>query len=369
MTVRLARVAVDQRYKDLLIEWVKDGIEQHGGQNAFARYTERFLSKFDLPGFASGVLGRWKEGKLTEGLEDDTLRRIGLLKGFSSDPLVAQKVCYHWLNDPSYDPNFNLEDSDIARLESLTATSQEPGDISVVDQIRSGTLSPKELKSIAIAAIQQLGPESTAPVQSTPSVNFEQLPPKWTAAGAQRLLDIIAETDRRFPSALRGVPVILDDLALGDLDGKLWIFDLGLPYGDPGSCYSSDELSAIACGVLRPRVSETEERDVIAVKIIDQMKALGHSPEDVAKATTMDASRVERIIALGHWPLATSIQANAAFSEAMAIAGWHGDDSMSVFMKMVSDRHGELQDDSSHKNSSNPETPDSEDSNGSDRFG
>ena len=137
-------MAVTQRYKDLVQEWAIAGINEHGGQNSFSRHTERVLAKWELPGFASGVLGRWKAGNLVEGLEDDTLRRIGLLKGFSKDPMEAQQICYQWLNDPDFDV-----ESAIAPVPVVPAPDLEAW-------IRQADLSAGQLREIANTATDLL---------------------------------------------------------------------------------------------------------------------------------------------------------------------------------------------------------------------
>ena len=153
-------VTVSDRYRDLIHDWAEEGVRQCGGQNKFAAYTSTVLAKYGMKGFASEMISRWRRRQITEGLSDRTVRRIGLLKGFSDDPEEAQRLAYRWLNDPNFDAERAADFAGgLQRVANAVTTSVTAA--SAVDQIRVGQFSAIELRDIVIAAVEVLSASIT----------------------------------------------------------------------------------------------------------------------------------------------------------------------------------------------------------------
>ena len=135
-------MAVSEEYRQRLKAWVGEEVKRHNGLNAFSRHTERVLSRYNLDGFPSAMLGRWRKGEVKEELADTTLARIGILKGFGKDPSEAQHVAYNWLHGLSQEAP-SATDSAVAHP--------------LLEQVRTAPLSGSILQAIAIAAVERLG--------------------------------------------------------------------------------------------------------------------------------------------------------------------------------------------------------------------
>lgn len=381
------RVEVSERYRELIKQWTLDGIEEHGGQNAFGRYTERFLAQFGLPGFASGMFTRWKKGILKKGLDDDTLRRIGLLKGFSRDPLEAQQVAYKWLtgedppsteNEPVESIGFSddvgslgqalryLDDAPavdakqiaiaaVSRLHDLSdgvevSSSQENelshvvsgylddpdhsiNDLAMAAGVSSETIK-RALQGLPITAEDCLSIGQTLDIPEKSLLQWGLLPTKRLRPTMKVDMAslpgtwIDAGVDRLIAiadeSGLDDLPDELTEATLKELANKLPIYDL-----PEEACYSEGELLAIVQGLIHPRVNEADNYSPFVNALRQRMKTLSHSFHDVAVASRLPEKDVKRIIAVGGWAVGDENELQNSVQLAH-LGYWYGDNGMRI---------------------------------------
>jgi len=67
------------------------------GVNAYSALTYKLLERYGRPGFSTTVISRWINGKVLDEVRGSSLERIGLLRGYSSDPERAKHAAYLWL--------------------------------------------------------------------------------------------------------------------------------------------------------------------------------------------------------------------------------------------------------------------------------
>lgn len=193
-------MAVSPEYKERLKEFVENGIKRHGGQNRFASHTERLLARYGMDGFRSAQLGRWKAGQVKEDLADDTLARLGLLKGFSRSPEEAKHAAYRWLHGLAFEQG----DHGVAGSGSARA-------LSLLERVETEPLPVEELRSIAIAAINRLAELAPETIEEQPKEGkmpvpnpFSYLVEGWLTRN-EMTLDTLAQTLSVSPERLKDI--------------------------------------------------------------------------------------------------------------------------------------------------------------------
>jgi hypothetical protein len=134
----MALVMVAPEYVSRLQEWIKNEVAQHApegekGLNAYSGYTHSVLARYGEKGFPSAMLGRWYDGQVKSNLRSETLRRLGLLAGLTTDPNRAETLAHLWLNG-EIEPGVSLQPIDQSQLvvHSGATPKQSPGGGSIV---------------------------------------------------------------------------------------------------------------------------------------------------------------------------------------------------------------------------------------------
>jgi hypothetical protein len=202
---------VDETYIDRLQEYIAAECAAHArrqgetGVNAYARYTERVLSKWGLSGFAPGQISRWMRREVKANLDGKTLERLGLLKGYSDSPEKAGKLAWAWLNG----------EQELSA--SITTDKGSHEDLSdIVRQIQYGQYNAGQLRLIAVAAIDKLADQVEEDTERPQPLEtaLTWLLRGWMAQQGKSLVDLantVGVSTRRMQQIIDGHPMEWDE--------------------------------------------------------------------------------------------------------------------------------------------------------------
>lgn len=236
----LGGMAVDQHYVDRLVDWVTSETAKLGGGakgvNAFsADSAVRLAAYLGLGGFSTKVVSGWINRKVSQGLRSKNLQRIGLLKGFSTDPAEAETLAYMWLSGLDNPKPADQVDRVEAKTDAAPAAKTDAAFDAkrMIAQLEKGVLPAEDLVAVITAAAEALARQATAVPSQEKSEDQEKLIEKpltyvlrsWLSKGDKSIDDLAAALNVSGPQAeriLEGYPLTAEDCykvaALTDLE-------------------------------------------------------------------------------------------------------------------------------------------------------
>lgn len=217
-------MAVDQHYVDRLVDWVTSETAKLGGGakgvNAFSADSAVRLAAYPgLGGFSTKVVSGWINRKVSQGLKSKNLQRIGLLKGFSTDPAEAETLAYLWLSGLDKPKPADQVD----RVEAKTDAAPAAFDAKrIIAQLEKGVLPAEDLVAVITAAAEALARQATAAPSQEKSEDQEKLIEKpltcvlrgWLSKGDKSIDDLAAALNVSISQAeriLEGYPLTAED--------------------------------------------------------------------------------------------------------------------------------------------------------------
>jgi hypothetical protein len=212
--VMAAAVAVERDYVERIQSWVAQEAskfarnERESGVNAYSRHTSAVLSKHGLDGFAPAQISRWIKGDVVQEIKGETLSRLGILKGLSSDPDEAATKAYLWLN--------GQEVPETAKSEAPVSAPLSHPLVAQVEQQQD----PDLLHAIAVTAIGRLkelayvsfDAESEDPMpRQTPLTNLLTGWMQTNSKTAEDLADLIGCSVARVEEIMSGASLTMDE--------------------------------------------------------------------------------------------------------------------------------------------------------------
>lgn len=221
-------MAVDQHYVDRLVDWVTSEAAKLGGGakgvNAFSANSAVRLAAYpELGGFSTTVVSRWINRQISQGLKSKNLQRIGLLKGFSTDPAEAETLAYLWLSGLDKPKSADQVDRVEAKADAAPAakTDATPDAKRIIAQLEKG-LPAEDLVAVITAAAEALARQATAALsQEKPEDQEKPIETPltyvlrgWLSKGDKSINDLAAALNVSVPQAeriLEGYPLTAED--------------------------------------------------------------------------------------------------------------------------------------------------------------
>ncbi|WP_228053113.1 hypothetical protein [Nodosilinea sp. LEGE 07298] len=221
-------MAVDQHYVDRLVDWVTSEAAKLGGGakgvNAFSTDSAVRLAAYPgLGGFSTTVVSRWINRQIKQGLKSKNLQRIGLLKGFSTDPAEAETLAYLWLSGLDKPKPADQVDRGEVKPDAVPAPQTEAifDAKRIIVQIEKG-LPAEDLVAIITASVEALARQSTAaPSQEKPEDQDKPIETpltnvlrSWLSKGDKNINDLAAALNVSVPQVeriLEGHPLTAED--------------------------------------------------------------------------------------------------------------------------------------------------------------
>ncbi|MFH7241749.1 MAG: hypothetical protein ACHWZW_02760 [Spirulina sp.] len=152
-------VAASPEYCERLKSWVTAEAAKFAdspndkGVNRWSAETYKILAQFGQRGISTTMVSRWINGDITDELRAPTLTKLGLLKGYSTDPEEAKRMAYLWLTTG--------QESKASPVKMLpVAIPDTSGSSEALDQILTllyrEPLSPQQMRQVIEAVLDRL---------------------------------------------------------------------------------------------------------------------------------------------------------------------------------------------------------------------